>query len=184
MGLGALSCSRVVLAERQFFVDLRLVNQLTHRHQFSMPFIEQELSKLANLGAYPDFDFIHSYRQLALHQESHESRSIINPFGVCSLTREPNGTTIAEKRLQISLTLTLSEALKSNLLLWLNDFQIRRCLSGSSDSNYFSITALSTNRSSIGPSVFFTPRWFVSVAKISHTMVYDKTPRGLIPSRN
>lgn len=69
-------------AEWRFTVDLRPVNRYTIRSQFSMPVLEHELPKLANSKNYAEFDFVHSYWQLALHKDSQQCMSFIMPDGV------------------------------------------------------------------------------------------------------
>lgn len=108
-------------ARWRFTVDLRPVNRFTVRHQFPMPILEQELTKLSNARFFANFDFVHSYWQLPLHEESQSSQSFITPDGVFSPTRVPHGTTNAVTHLQSSLTLTIPNELRHNLLLWLDD---------------------------------------------------------------
>lgn len=105
----------------RFTVDLRPVNRYTYRHQYPMPLLEQELPKTAKSKFFANFDFVHSYWQLLLHPDSQESQSIITPDGVISPTRVPHGTTNAVTHLQSSIMMTLPDALKDSLLLWLDD---------------------------------------------------------------
>lgn len=108
-------------ARFRFTVDLRPVNRFTTQHQYPMPILEQELTKLADSRFYANFDFVHSYWQLPLHPESQECQSFITPDGVYSPTRVLHGTTNAVTHLQSSLTLTIPDKLKPNILLWLDD---------------------------------------------------------------
>lgn len=87
-------------ARWRFTVDLRPVNRFTVRHQFPMPILEHELTKLAKSWFYANFDFVQSYWQLLLHPDSQASQSFITPDGVFSPTRVPHGTTNAVTHLQ------------------------------------------------------------------------------------
>lgn len=66
----------------RFTVAIRTVNRFTTRHQYSMPILELEWTKLAGSRFYPKFDFVHSYCHLPLHTESRECRSFITPDGI------------------------------------------------------------------------------------------------------
>lgn len=108
-------------ARLRFAVDLRLVNRFTTRHQYPMPIPKQELTELAGSSFYANFDFVHSYWQLTLHTKSQMFQSLMTPAGVYSPTRVLRGTTNAVTHLPSSLTLTIPQELKPNILLWLDD---------------------------------------------------------------
>ena len=105
----------------RFTVDLRPVNQFTQKHQFPMPNLGQELTKLANSRHFFESDFVHSYWQLPLHPESQASQSFITPDGIYSPTRVLHGSTNAVMYLQSSLSSTMPIPLRQKTLLWLDD---------------------------------------------------------------
>lgn len=78
-----------------FTVDLRPINKYTVRHQFSMPNLEQELTKLSDSRYFGTFDLSHGYWQLPLERKSQELQSFITPDGIYSPTRVLHGTTNA-----------------------------------------------------------------------------------------
>ena len=108
----------------RFTVDLRPVNKFTIRHQYPMPNLEQELTKLSGSKYFANFDFSHAYWQLPLHPDSQSLHSFITPDGVFSPTRILHGTTNAVMHLQSSVEAILKTSLKRNTLLWLNDILI------------------------------------------------------------
>lgn len=108
-------------ARWRFTVDLRPVNRFTVRHQYPMPVLEHELTRLSKSKLFANFDFVQSYWQLLLHPASQASQSFITPDGVFSPTRVPHGTTNAVTHLQSSIMSTLPDTLKPDVLLWLDD---------------------------------------------------------------
>lgn len=69
-------------AKYRFTVDLRPIIKYTIRHQYPMPNLEQELTKLTGSKYYATFDFSHGYWQLPLAKESQPSQSFVTPSGV------------------------------------------------------------------------------------------------------
>lgn len=57
-------------AKFRFTVDLRPVNRYTKKHQYPMPNLEQEISKLGKAKYFANFDLSHGYWQLPLHPDS------------------------------------------------------------------------------------------------------------------
>lgn len=57
-------------AEFRFTVDLRPVNLFTVLHQFPMPNMEHELTRIAGSKFYCNVDFNHSYWKLPMDEES------------------------------------------------------------------------------------------------------------------
>lgn len=112
--------------EWRFTVDLLSVNHYTPRHQYPMRVLEHELSKLAASKFYAQFDFVYSYWQMRLHDDSQECNSFITPYGVFSPTHVLHGTTNAVIYLQSSLMNTLPPDLLLNILLYLNDCLLHR----------------------------------------------------------
>lgn len=108
-------------AKFRFTVDLRPVNKYTVKHQFPMPNVEQELTKLANAQHYATFDLSHGYWQLPLHENSQALQTFITPDGLYSPTRVLHGTTNAVTHLQSCLTEILPETLVGAVLHWLDD---------------------------------------------------------------
>lgn len=107
--------------EFRFTVDLRPINRFTVKHQFPMPVIEQELTKVAGSQVFATFDLSHGYWQLPLHPSSQSSQSFITPDGVYSPTRVLHGTTNAVLYLQSTLSAHLPADLRRSVLLWLDD---------------------------------------------------------------
>ena len=105
----------------RFTVDLRPVNKYTARHQYPMPNLEQELSRLSGSKFFANFDFSQAYWQLPLHEDSQQLQSFITPDGVYSPTRVLHGTTNAVTHLQSSITTILTPSLRKQTLLWLDD---------------------------------------------------------------
>ena len=105
----------------RFTVDLRPVNKYTVKHQYPMPNLEHELTKVATSRYYATFDFSHGYWQLELEQKSQVLQSFITPDGIYSPTRVLHGTTNAVTHLQSSLAAVLPPELRRQLLCWLDD---------------------------------------------------------------
>lgn len=105
----------------RFTCDLRPVNIFTIGHQFPMPNLEHELTKLGKARFYANFDFSHSYWQLMLARESQECQSFVTPDGIFSPTRVMHGTTNAVTHLQSSISGIIPDDLKDHLLVWLDD---------------------------------------------------------------
>lgn len=105
----------------RFTVDLRPVNRFSVKHQFPMPNMEQELSKLSNSRSFATFDFSHGYWQLPLEPSSQASQSFITPDGIFSPTRVLHGTTNAVMFLQWTIQGKIPAKLRPWVLLWLDD---------------------------------------------------------------
>lgn len=87
----------------RFTVDPRPVNKYTVRHQYPMPNLEQEISRLSGAGCFATFHLSHGYWQLPLHSESQALHSFITPDGIYSPTRALDDTTNAVVYLQSTL---------------------------------------------------------------------------------
>lgn len=98
------------------------VHSFTIRHQYPMPILEEELTGLAKSIFFANFDFVQSYWQLLLHPDSQASQFFITPDRVFSPTHVPHGTNNAVTPLQSSIMLTLPNALKTHLLLGMDDY--------------------------------------------------------------
>lgn len=105
----------------RFTVDLRPVNKFTVKHQFPMPNLEHELTRLSESRYYATFDLSHCYWQLELDESSRSLQSFITPDGVYSPTRVLHGTTNAVTHLQSALSEILPTSLSSHFLHWLDD---------------------------------------------------------------
>lgn len=111
-------------AQFRFTVDLRLVNRFTVKHQFPMPNLEQELTRLGGARYFARWDLSHCYWQLPLDKTSQECQSFITPDGIFSPTRVLHGTTNAVLFLQSTLAACLPQNLRSQILWWLDDILI------------------------------------------------------------
>ena len=80
-------------AKFRFTVDLRAVNKFTVEHQYPMPNLEYELSKLAHARHYATFDLSHGYLQIPLEKESQNTNSFLTLDGVYTLARVLHATT-------------------------------------------------------------------------------------------
>lgn len=109
-------------AKFRFTVDLRPVNKYTERHQFPLPHIEQELSKLSGSRFYAIFDLSHGYWQLPLSEDSQECQSIITPDGIFSPTRVLHGSTNAVTHMRSAMQEVMPTDLAQQLLYWVDDF--------------------------------------------------------------
>jgi len=105
----------------RFTVDLRPVNSFTVKHQFPIPNLEHELTKLTGSRYFATFDLSHGYWQFALDSESQHLQSFITPDGIYSPTRVLHGTTNAVTHLQSALAEILPNGIAKQLLLWLDD---------------------------------------------------------------
>lgn len=83
------------------------VNESTVRHQYPMPILYHELTKLPKSRFYANFEFVQSHWELLLQPDSQACPSFITLDGGFSPTRVLHGTTNAVTHLQSSLTLTL-----------------------------------------------------------------------------
>lgn len=108
-------------AKFRFTVDLRPINRFTVKHQFPMPNIEQELTKVAGSVHFGTFDLSHCYWQLPLHRSSQSSQSFITPDGIYSPTRVLHGTTNAVMFLQSTISSNIPADLRPHILFWLDD---------------------------------------------------------------
>lgn len=90
-------------AKFRFTVDLRPVNKYTVKHNYPMPNLEQEVTKLAGSCHYARFDLSNRCWQLALDKKSQSLQPFITPDGVFTPTRVLHGTTNAVTHLQSSL---------------------------------------------------------------------------------
>ena len=71
-------------ARFRFTVDLRPVNAFTVKHQYPMPNLEHELTKLSASKYFAPFDLSNGYWQLALDKEAQALQSFITPDGILS----------------------------------------------------------------------------------------------------
>lgn len=108
-------------AKFRFTVDLRPVNQFTVKHQYPMPNLEHELTKLSSSAFFATFDLSHGYWQFPLAEESQECQSFITPDGIYTPRRVLHGTTNAVTYLQSSLATIIPESLRANVMFWLDD---------------------------------------------------------------
>lgn len=108
-------------ARFRFTVDLRPVNKFTVRHQFLMPNLEHDMTKLVKAKVYATFDFSHGYWQFPLERSSQELQFFITPDGIYSLTTVMHGTTNAVTYLQSTFGTIVNNALRKALLYWLHD---------------------------------------------------------------
>jgi transposase InsO family protein len=111
-------------AKFRFTVDLRPVNRFTVRHQYPMPNIENELTKLGSSRFFATFDLSHGYWQLELDESSRVCQSFVTPDGIYTPTRVLHGTTNAVTHLQSALAEIIPDDLRPNLLYWLDDILI------------------------------------------------------------
>jgi hypothetical protein len=105
----------------RFTVDLRPVNRFTVKHQFPMPNIEQELTRLSGSKFYATFDLCHGYWQLPLADSSQACQSFITPDAIFSPTRVLHGTTNAVTYIQAPLATIIPPELRQHQLYWLED---------------------------------------------------------------
>lgn len=108
-------------AQYLFTVGLRPVNKFTTKHQYLMPIIENELTKLSGSQFFANFDLSHGYCQLPLHKDSQVCQSFITPDGIYTLTQILHGTTNTVSHLQSGLATLLGADLMHHFLLWLDD---------------------------------------------------------------
>lgn len=108
-------------AKFRFTVDLRPVNRYTVKHQFPMPIIEHELTKVAGSTCYATFDLSHGYWQLPLHESSRSCQSFITPDGIFSPTRVMHGTSNAVMHIMSTFTNIIPDKLKNVFMVWVDD---------------------------------------------------------------
>ena len=108
-------------ARFRFTVDLRPVNKFTVKHQYPVPNLDHELTKLGGSRYFATFDLSHGYWQFELEPESRSLQSFITPDGIYCPTRVLHGTTNAVTHLQSSLAEIIPDDLKDNILRWLDD---------------------------------------------------------------
>ena len=107
-------------AKFRFTFDLRPVNKYTEAHQFPMPVIEPELTKLDKSCYFATLDLSHGYWRMPLDPSSQSLHSFITPDGIYSSIRVLHGTTNAITHLQSSFSGLLPETLLSRILYWLD----------------------------------------------------------------
>ena len=110
----------------RFTVDLRGVNKYTVKHQYPMPNLEQELTKVGRSKFYAEFDVNNCYWQFLVALLCQMLFSFITPDGIFTPTRVPHGTTNAVTYLQSSLASTIPPDLLRDLLLWLDDILLHK----------------------------------------------------------
>lgn len=86
-----------------------------------MSTLEQNLAKIPQSRFFAYFDFTHSYWKLPLHPNSQKFPPFIIPAALYTPALVPHRSTNAVTQLQSSLTHTLTDDIKSTLLLWLDD---------------------------------------------------------------
>ncbi len=87
----------------RFTVDLRPVNKFTMKHQYPMPNLEHELSRLTGKKHFATLTFRMGTGSYHYTQTSQELQSFLTPEGVYTPTRVLHGTTNAVTYLQSSL---------------------------------------------------------------------------------
>ena len=76
----------------RFTVDLQAINKFTIEHAYLMPNLKQELHKMSRSTSHTNFDLLHAYWQLPLHENSQELQCFTTHDGVYSPTRVFHGT--------------------------------------------------------------------------------------------
>lgn len=93
----------------RYTVTIRPVKKFTVKHQYSMPTLEHELTKLSCSRYFATFDLSHGYWQMDLDAESEEIQSFISRDGICTATRVLHGTknAVTHRRSSVSEAISI-----------------------------------------------------------------------------
>lgn len=107
-------------AKFRFNVDLRANNRLEIPHNYSMPLLDCEFTKLSRSKFYTNFDLMHGYRHLLLHAVSKKYKLLMTPNRVYTPKRILYETTDAVTYSQPVLSVKIIHVLSKVLLQWLD----------------------------------------------------------------
>ncbi len=102
-------------------VDYRQLNQLTHRHSFPLPRIEESLQALGGAKFFSVLDLTSGYYQVAVDPVDVEKTAFTVPFGLFEYTRLPFGLSNAPATFQRLMQRCLGGQCFDSVLIYLDD---------------------------------------------------------------
>lgn len=100
-------------------VDLKLVNEFNIPHNFPLPILVNDITKLAESIFFGNFDLLNGYRQFDFATAFMDCQSSITPDGVYTPTLVLHGTTNGVADIQESLERDIPPELRESWKKWL-----------------------------------------------------------------
>ena len=110
-------------AKLRMAVDLRPVNAAAIKESWPMPHLESENLDFTNSTCFAVLDFVSTYWQLPLHQDSYTACGVVTPRGVVASIWVLSGLANATAHFQSSMEPLFSE-LRENMKAWIDDFNL------------------------------------------------------------
>ena len=105
-------------------IDYRLLNLVTRKDHFPLPFMDQMLERLAGHSYYCFLDGYSGYNQIPIAPEDQEKITFTCPFGTFSYKRIPFGLYNAPATFQRCMLNIFSDMVERFMEVFMDDFSI------------------------------------------------------------